>query len=173
MVSRLGAEMEGSGKCKRQLQGMGGSEVELLPGSLFPHEQERLVRLSSWMPFGKVAQLLEDLRGVYRSKVTGRRHTQAAEAAYVALQTEVADQIVAQAPPAKVGTEKALLRGTGRSSRWCGRGMDGGKDPGSRGSRQLSASVVKGFFPHLCESDIDVVQDADEYLYSLPIIAEC
>lgn len=84
-------------------------ELALLPGSLFPHQYEGLVRLSSWMPFGKAAQLLQDLLGVSCSKATARRNTQAAGAAYVAIQTETADQIVAQAPPAAAGIEKALL----------------------------------------------------------------
>jgi len=84
-------------------------ELELLPGSLFPHQQECLARLSSWMPFGKAAQLLQDLLGVSCSKATARRISQAAGAAYVAIQTEAADQIVAQAPPAQAGMEKALL----------------------------------------------------------------
>jgi hypothetical protein len=84
-------------------------ELALLPGSLFPHQHEGLVRLSSWMPFGKAARLLQDLLGVSCSKATARRNTQAAGAAYVAMQTEAADQIVAQAPPAKAGMEKALL----------------------------------------------------------------
>ena len=66
-------------------------ELALLPGSLFPRHQEGLVRLSSWMPFGKAAQLLQDLLEVSCSKATARRHTQAAGAAYVALQTEAAD----------------------------------------------------------------------------------
>jgi len=84
-------------------------ELALLPGSLFPGQQEGLVRLSSWMPFGKAAQLMQDLLGVSCSKATARRHTQTAGSAYVALQSEVADQIVAQAPLAKAGMEKALL----------------------------------------------------------------
>jgi hypothetical protein len=83
--------------------------LALLPGSLFPHQHEGLVRLSSWMPFGKAAQLLQDLLGVSCSQATARRDTQAAGAAYVAMQTESADQIVTQAPPAKAGMEKALL----------------------------------------------------------------
>lgn len=61
------------------------------------------------MPFGKAAQLLQDLLGVSCSQATARRDTQAAGAAYVAMQTESADQIVTQAPPAKAGMEKALL----------------------------------------------------------------
>jgi hypothetical protein len=124
-----GADMERRGKRKRRLQEAGVSEVKLereylecpacgagffrmdkelalLPGSLFPHQQEGLVRLSSWMPFGKAAQLLQDLLGVSCSKATARRDTQATGAAYVALQTEAADQIVAQAPPAKAWMEK-------------------------------------------------------------------
>jgi hypothetical protein len=82
----------------------------LLPGSLFPHQQECLVRLNSWMPFGKAAQLLQDLLGISCSKATARRISQAAGAAYVAIQSEAADQMVGQAPPpAQAGMEKALL----------------------------------------------------------------
>lgn len=84
-------------------------ELQLLPGSLFPHQQECLARLSSWMPFGKAAQLLQDLLEVSCSKATARRISQAAGAAYVTIQTETADQIVEQAPPAQAGMEKALL----------------------------------------------------------------
>ena len=84
-------------------------ELALLPGSLFPRQQEGLVRLSSWMPFEKAAQLLQDLLGVSCSKATARRTTQAAGAAYVAMQTEAADQIAAHASPAKAGVDKALL----------------------------------------------------------------
>ena len=61
------------------------------------------------MPFGKAGQLLQDLLGVSCSKATARRITQGAGAAYVAIQSEAADQIVQQAPPAKAGMEKALL----------------------------------------------------------------
>jgi hypothetical protein len=89
-------------------------ELALLPGSLFPRQQEGLVRLSSWMPFGKAAQLLQDLLGVSCSKATARRTTQAAGAAYVVMQTDTADQMVGQTPPvAPAGMEKALLSADG------------------------------------------------------------
>jgi hypothetical protein len=90
-------------------------ELELLPGSLFPHQQEGLVRLCSWMPFAKAALLLQDLLGVSSSTATARRMTQAAGAAYVAIQSEAADQIEQQAPPAKAELEKALLSVDGAS----------------------------------------------------------
>jgi len=68
------------------------------------------VRLCSWMPFGKAAQLLQDLLGVSCSKATARRISQGAGAAYVAIQTEAADQMIGQSPPpAQTGMEKALL----------------------------------------------------------------
>jgi hypothetical protein len=47
-------------------------ELALLPGSLFPRQQEGLVWLSSWMRFGKAAQLPQDLLGVSCSKATAQ-----------------------------------------------------------------------------------------------------
>jgi hypothetical protein len=84
-------------------------ELGLLGGSLFPHQAECLVRLSSWMPFAQAAQLMQALLQVSSSKASAKRLTQAAGKAYVALQTEAADQIEREAPEAKAGMDKALL----------------------------------------------------------------
>jgi len=84
-------------------------ELQLLAGSLCPHQYECLVRLGSWIPFGKAAQTLQELLGVVTSKSSAKRATEAAGAAYVAIQTEAAEQIERAAPEEPVGVEHALL----------------------------------------------------------------
>jgi len=86
-------------------------ELQLLPGSLTPTLHEYLVRLGAWMPFEKAGQLLADfMRLSSVSEPTARRQTQAAGAAYVALQTQTVAQLEKTAPlptvaPAKLGIE--------------------------------------------------------------------
>jgi hypothetical protein len=88
-------------------------ELALLPGSLTPHTQESLVRLGAWMPFKPATQLLLDMLGVSVSKSKGKRYTEAAGGAYVALQTEEADEIERQAPAALPGSEKLVMSADG------------------------------------------------------------
>ena len=84
-------------------------ELQLLAGSLCPHQYECLVRLSSWMPFGKAAQTMQDLLGVAVSKSSAKRDTQAAGAAYVAIQTEAVEQIERETPKEPEGMEQAQV----------------------------------------------------------------
>ena len=63
-------------------------ELELLPGSLTPRAHENLVRLSSWMPFERAAEMLEDMQGVGVSKSVSQRYSEAAGAAYEEMQKE-------------------------------------------------------------------------------------
>ena len=51
-------------------------QLALVSGSLTPTQEEALVRLASWMPFRRAAQMLEALLGVQVSEATVRRHTQ-------------------------------------------------------------------------------------------------
>jgi hypothetical protein len=62
-------------------------ELALLPGSLSPRLQEQLVRLGTWMPFERAAEMLADFTKVVVSEPTARRQTEEAGAAYVAIQT--------------------------------------------------------------------------------------
>jgi hypothetical protein len=50
-------------------------ELGLLSGDLTPHAQEGLVRLATWMPYAKAAQVLESQTGVQVSKASARRTT--------------------------------------------------------------------------------------------------
>jgi hypothetical protein len=88
-------------------------ELGLLPGSLSPYTHENLVRLGAWMPFEKASGLLSDILGVKVSKSMGERYTEAAGAAYVAIQTEEADKVEKQPPPAGQGSEKMVFSADG------------------------------------------------------------
>lgn len=82
-------------------------------GSLTPHAQEGLVRLGAWMPFRQAADLLADLTGVQVSAATGRRATEAAGAAYAAVQTAQAEQIRCELPEAPLGAERQVISADG------------------------------------------------------------
>jgi len=71
----------------------------LLPGSLTPHGYECLVRLASWMPFGKAAELLDDFLGIGVSQGMGQRYAKEAGAVYVQIQDEEAERIERDTPP--------------------------------------------------------------------------
>ena len=105
-----GARLEGKGK-KRRRQVRGGNEVEiergygvfpecgqgffpldeeleLLPGSLTPRAHKNLVRLSSWKPFERAVELMEDMQGIGVSKSVSQRCSEAAGAVYEEMQKE-------------------------------------------------------------------------------------
>jgi hypothetical protein len=84
-------------------------ELELQPGNLTPYTRECLVRLGTWMPFGRTVDLLKDMLGVQISLAQVRRLTEAAGAAYVEVQTQEADRIEQEAPLAPAGAEKMLI----------------------------------------------------------------
>lgn len=67
------------------------------------------MRLGAWMPFEPVAQLLKDMLGIQVSKASVVRDTEAAGAAYVTIQTQAADQIEQEAPPAPLGASKLVI----------------------------------------------------------------
>lgn len=58
-----------------------------------------MIRLASWMPFAQAAEHLAFFWGVTVSAATVRRQTEAAGAAYVAVQTAQVDRLLAQPPP--------------------------------------------------------------------------
>lgn len=61
------------------------------------------------MPFEQAAKLLGEMLGVQVSRATARRVTEAAGAAYVALESAEADRIEREAPLAPAGAEKMVL----------------------------------------------------------------
>ena len=88
-------------------------ELELLPGSLTPRAHESLVRLSSWMPFERAAEMMEDMQGVGVSKSVGQRYSEAAGAAYEEMQKEEVERLEREQPPAPAGAEKLQVSADG------------------------------------------------------------
>lgn len=87
--------------------------MALLPGRLTPRLLEDLVHLATWMPFARAAQHLKRSTRVDLSEPTVRRQTQAAGAAYVALQTAHAEQILQQGTPEPCAPERLVLSADG------------------------------------------------------------
>ncbi|MBU2447626.1 MAG: ISKra4 family transposase [Bacteroidetes bacterium] len=133
---KCGARLEGKGKKKRELQVRGGrvveiereygvcpkcgqgifpldEELELLPGGLTPRGHENLVRLSSWMPFARATELMEDMQGICVSPSMSRRNSEAAGAAYAEMQTEEVERLERDMPPAPKGAEKMQISADG------------------------------------------------------------
>ena len=72
-----------------------------------------LVRLGAWMPFEEAAGTLA---GILRVRVSGSeavRTTEAAGAAYVAIQAEEVAELERKAPPAPAGAEQMVFSGDG------------------------------------------------------------
>ncbi len=88
-------------------------ELGLLPGMLTPQGHECLVRLSSWMPFAKAAEILEDFMGIRVSKGVSRRYTEAAGAAYEQIQVEEVERIEKDMPVAEKGADKLQISADG------------------------------------------------------------
>lgn len=88
-------------------------ELALLPGRLTPRLLEELVHLAIWMPFARAAQQLKRSTRVDLSEPTVRRQTQAAGAAYVALQTAQAEHILQHGPPEPCAPERLVLSADG------------------------------------------------------------
>jgi len=88
-------------------------KLGLLPGGLTPFVHESLVRLGARVPFEQAGRLLEALLGVQVSKAQAVRYTEAAGTAYVRLQSEAADGIEQEAPPAPTGCERMIVSADG------------------------------------------------------------
>jgi hypothetical protein len=88
-------------------------ELELLSGRLTPSGHEHLIRLSSWMPFERAAELMEDMQGISVSASASRRNSETAGAAYVEMQTEEVEQLEKEMPEAPKGAEKMQMSADG------------------------------------------------------------
>lgn len=84
-------------------------ELGLLPGMLTPGLQEDLVRLGTWMPFGRAVSELQHFRQTDVSKSTVMRLTEAAGAAYVSVQENEVVRIERELPPPPQGPRQQLL----------------------------------------------------------------
>ena len=97
----------GSARCVRRAFSPLDEELQLLPGQLTPSLQEDLVRLGAWMPFGRAAQELRHFRHTDISRPTVERVTEAAGAAYEAMQSAEVQRIEREAPPAPAGPTRS------------------------------------------------------------------
>lgn len=84
-------------------------ELELLPGALTPSLQEDVVQLGVWMPFGKAIQQLRRFRQTDVSRPTVERVTEAAGAAYVAVQTAEVVRLERELPTPPPGPAQLLM----------------------------------------------------------------
>ncbi len=89
-----------------------------MPGQLTPTLQESLVRLSTWMPFARAATELGFFAHVHVAVATARRVTEAAGAAYVAVQTEAVERLERDLSLAPDGPAVQLLSGDGAMVPW-------------------------------------------------------
>lgn len=74
-----------------------------MPGAESATLREGMVRLAAWMPFAHAADHLAFFWGVRVSEATVRRQSEAAGAAYVAVQTATVERLVREQPPPPAG----------------------------------------------------------------------
>jgi len=84
-------------------------ELALLPGSLTPTLQESTVRLGSWLPFARAAEMLAHFTRVEIGAATARRLTEGAGAAYEAVQTAELARLERELPEPVAGPAVQLV----------------------------------------------------------------
>jgi len=88
-------------------------ELALLPGNLAPRQQEHLVHLAGWMPFGRTVRMLERLLGVQVSVETVRRFAEQAGGNVEAAQTAEAQVPWQEKPTEKQGAVRLAMSADG------------------------------------------------------------
>jgi hypothetical protein len=88
-------------------------ELGLLSGKLTPYGHERLVRLSSFVPFERAAELFEDFMGIEVSKDVSQRYTEEAGAIYEQMQQEEAEEIQKKMPRVAAKPNKVQVSADG------------------------------------------------------------
>ena len=86
-------------------------ELQVPEGHLLPHGQEALVRLSSELPFGRVATHLVEIRGVRVHTSTVRRHTRTVGQRILEIQNEQAKPLADC--PEEPACERMAMRSDG------------------------------------------------------------
>ena len=84
-------------------------ELQLLAGHYTPTLYEGMTRLSTWMPFGRAVKEVGYFLHTRVTEATVRRQTEAAGAAYVAVQTHEVERLERETPPAPEGPEKQFV----------------------------------------------------------------
>jgi len=83
-------------------------ELGLLPGRLTPLGHEQLVRVASWMPFERAAELYGDLTGMEIHETMSRRYTERAGAVEVEIEEEAVKGLESEPLPEAAGPEQKL-----------------------------------------------------------------
>jgi len=84
-------------------------ELGLVAGHFTPHVYEGLTRLAAWMPFGRAASEAGYFLHVSVSEATVRRHSEAAGAAYVAVQTQAVERLEGEGSPTVADAAKQFM----------------------------------------------------------------
>ena len=84
-------------------------ELQLLAGHYTPTVYEDLTRLATWMPFARAVKEVAYFRRTSVTEATVRRQTEAAGAAYVAVQQQAVERLERETPPAPKGPEQQFL----------------------------------------------------------------
>lgn len=84
-------------------------ELQLLAGHYTPTVYEDMTRLATWMPFARAVKELGYFRHTHVTEATVRRQTEAAGAAYVAVQQQEVERLEREAPPAPKGPAQQFL----------------------------------------------------------------
>lgn len=84
-------------------------ELQLLAGHYTPTLYEGMTRLSTWMPFACAVKEVGHFLHTHVSEATVRRQTEAAGAAYVAVQTREVERLERETPPAPPGPAQQFV----------------------------------------------------------------
>ncbi len=84
-------------------------ELQLLAGHYTPTVYEDMTRLATWMPFARAVKEMAYFRQTSVTAATVRRQTEAAGAAYVAVQEHEVERLERDAPPAPKGLAQQFL----------------------------------------------------------------
>ena len=84
-------------------------ELQLLAGHYTPTLYEAMTRLSTWMSFARAVKEVGYFRHTHVTEATVRRQTEAAGAAYVAVQTREVERLERDLPPAPQGPAKLFM----------------------------------------------------------------
>jgi hypothetical protein len=99
----------GYARCARRGFSPLDEELGLLAGHFAPSVYEGVTRLAAWLPFGRAVTEAGHFLHVSLTEATVRRQSEAAGAAYVALQTRAVEQLEKEASRPVVGPARQFL----------------------------------------------------------------
>jgi hypothetical protein len=84
-------------------------ELELVAGQFTPNVYEGVTRLATWMPFGRAVKEASHFMHVTLTEATVRRQSEAAGAAYVALQTQEVERLEREGSVGVAGPDRQFM----------------------------------------------------------------